>query len=217
MLTCYSDPDFQFTHDIQANVLGANKHLLCALLLVLAVHITVIAYWKVDQISQIHPRIMHVDLVPTIEKYMKQKENIKEINATTVVSALELPLPKLSEPKDEVQKDDIFEKLPRKSLYQDVITSIRKNTRAVPKKYLTFGTSDFPQKADNHDPYAPPSYIPVLVSAPGTVSATDSQGYGMIMKDDGFGNVSCSQQRPGAGTEGPMWYRVPASMCGHLR
>ena len=226
MLAFYSETDFQFTNDIKTNFLGANKLLLSALLLMFAAHIMVMAYWKVDQISEILPHTLHLDLVPAIEK--KAKEKINDTKALEPREPIEVEeiiappapistVPKLSEPREEIQKDDIFEKLSGKELYQDSITSIGKNDRSVTEKYRTFSTSDFPQKADNHDPYAPPSYIPVLVSASRSISVKDTQGYGMIMKDDGFGNVTCSQQRPGAGTEGPMWYRVPASMCGHLR
>ena len=227
MLSFYTSEDILSQNNLETDglrhYLGANKHLLSALLLMLIAHIAIIASWKLDKLNEILPRTLYLKLMPVVKEtlpWAKAKPEDAELpiglEKIKLNPALEFNEPSLDK-VIEAPIDNPSQATPDKNLYQNIITSIRKSRPVASKKHHTFGTADFPKKANNDDPFSAPSYIPVLVSARRTMSGTDPQGYSMIMKNDGFGNITCSQQRPGAGTEGPMWYRVPASMCGHLK
>jgi len=81
----------------------------------------------------------------------------------------------------------------------------------------TFSTADFPS-TEAKPGYYREAAIRTLVSAPRKVIRQDARGYTTILTDDGFGNVICMQERGFAGDGNPpLWYRIPASTCGHLK
>jgi len=204
-----------------------NQTLYIALIAAFLIHLVFLYYWKIDPPDRPLFPTLNFKLMPKAVKdtpLIKPVENVKDLAKDLVKKVtedtkhrvldqnIEVPRPSNTKPMKEKNTPP-----PSNNLYEKAIHTIRQGLLPKTPVYKSFGVSDFPQKAPIGDPYSAPSSIPVLITSARTVSFVDNQGYGMIMKDDGKGNVRCLQQRPGAGTEGPMWYPVPASMCGHLR
>ena len=82
----------------------------------------------------------------------------------------------------------------------------------------SFAVSDLlPVEAPVFASWAPVMAQPVIRQA-ARVEASDENGDHTVLLDDGFGNASCWQQRGFAGDGNPpLWYRIPADTCGHLR
>lgn len=105
-------------------------------------------------------------------------------------------------------------------LYLQAIEAIRSDSLPKRPEYRTFTSADFPEK-DEGDPYQPVSYLPVLISRAQTVLFEANDGQYIFKKTDAFGKVTCLQQR---GVESvfelinpTLWYRIPASTCGHIK
>jgi hypothetical protein len=86
-------------------------------------------------------------------------------------------------------------------------------------KPKTFSTADFPQHNNTEQPvYERVSILPRLISQPSHAEFKSPEGYYTIKSTDRHGNVTCMQERGFKGNGNPnLWYRVPASMCNHVK
>ena len=93
-----------------------------------------------------------------------------------------------------------------------------------------FSVADLPIGLPAEPDWGVPVVIaPVLVTRPGRTEMRDSQGYNMVRTSDGFGRVTCRQERGEWSDWGvhsraadkmknpTLYYPLPAANCGHLK
>lgn len=94
---------------------------------------------------------------------------------------------------------------------------IRKESNRKRREIKSFSIGDFPLKKTEPG-YFRKEAIQKMVSAPRKIISSDARGYTTIKTEDGFGNVTCMQERGFKGDANPpLWYLVPATTCGHLK
>jgi hypothetical protein len=199
-----------------------RSRLLLALAGTLFIHLLILGFWKIDRSRiELFPTLK-VFLQPTADKpapvpdvvHNEVPEAVPETLRETS-NLLTPPLDLSDEPKSNkikpVVKRDGF------SLYRRAIEIVREGSLAEVTSYKTFSTRDFPQ-AKKKIQFESKEYIPVMVSEAETMEHGDQQGYYTIKRTNGFGKSVCYQQRGFAGDGNPpLWYRVPASTCGHIK
>ena len=99
-------------------------------------------------------------------------------------------------------------------------------TDSTTPSYKTFSTQDFPNQGDNENGDGASKYyraeaIQTIVTRKSTQVVQGSDGKPLIKTNDGFGNITCVQERGPVSTfeqiNPTLWYRVPLSTCGHVK
>ncbi len=196
-----------------------RARLLLAIMATFVAHIFVLAFWKID--------VSEVELFPTLSVSLIPVEKMIIETVTPQVK----PMTESQQPAHELNPDEmrntVMDKMQASrvrdgfTLYTRAIEIIREGSLPAEsdgkKKYRTFSTRDFPKIQENN-PYERVQYLPLLISQAQTFESKDQLGYYTIKRTDGFGKTVCYQQRgfPGDGNP-PLWYRIPASTCGHIK
>ncbi len=204
-----------------------TRSLFVALLLVLVLHLLVITFLKISPATQ----IVHPDLIVTLNREIKAKPEVtpraqpeKVLAATNRQLEPAAITPELDLPEDRLVDPETEDAGPRGLvIFQNARAFIRAQVResleleTAPKR-STFSTRDFPgQSSETSGQDETGSSSPILVSRPTRIEARNAQGYYTIKTTDGFGHTVCFQERGFAGDGNPpLWYRIPASTCGHL-
>jgi hypothetical protein len=193
-----------------------RSRLLLATVGAILIHVVILGFWKID-----HSRVdllpaLKVSLLPSVEKPSPVPELVPTSKRETVrepVKDIQGTLPRISPVASSTEKD----KPTGFYLYNKAIESVRQGTLPQETQYKTFSTRDFPQ-AQEKDRFESRQTIPVMVSQAESMERRDQSGYYTIKRTNGFGKSVCYQQRGFAGDGNPpMWYRVPASTCGHIK
>ena len=212
-----------------------RSRLLLALAGAILIHLVILGFWQIDRSRIDLFPTLQVSLLPSVGKPDPVSEVAQDLildKTTNAVPEIAVELvtkiresrtlvPPLSLPaeKDELLMDRVIvaKKLIGFSLYNKAIEIVREGSLPQETHYKTFSTRDFP-KVERKDPFESKEYIPVMVSEARSMEQKDQLGYYTIKRTNGFGKSVCYQQRGFAGDGNPpMWYRVPAASCGHIK
>lgn len=158
-----------------------------------------------------------IEEIPVVDQTDFPLEPVDETGSSPGIATVSPEIP----PSDAAQEPVVDTVSKQEKLvplnYRSFGKIIRNESNKERKKIISFSTADFPGKKVTPDYYRSDA-IQTLVSAPRTVVYQDVQGYSTILTDDGFGNITCMQERGFKGDANPpLWYPVPAKTCGHLK
>ncbi len=100
-------------------------------------------------------------------------------------------------------------------LYRQAIESAKTDfLTSTPTRTITFSVADFPKRETEP---VDAGLLPKLIQAPSVTEIRDAQGIYRMKVVTRSGKVRCIQQisSPGDGNP-PLWYLIPADMCGHM-
>ncbi len=206
--------------------------LILAVLFVLLVHLVLVMFWKFDMPEAVRPTVIIVELVP--EKIVEpetviETELLKTIPETVIQEPVETrpePLADTAQAAAAIQEQEAIqeplESVPRTqtTLYFRAIEAIRNDSLPKAPHFKTFSIRDFPKK-ENPGRYQPVRYLVPVITMAKTTERRSNDGTFIIKRSDGYGNVTCFQERgpthPFELLNQPLWYAVPAATCGHIK
>ncbi|MBL4682837.1 MAG: hypothetical protein JKY88_19265 [Pseudomonadales bacterium] len=214
--------DFKFDSSLtEGETRKRHRNLSIATLLAIIVHLFLFFYWRFEVTQANNSVVIKVELVP--EEVMLKEEPAPFIQPKYI----EKPLVRIIE---EIVTLDNMDKLPETAkekkqhpdttLYTRAIRAIKDNTLPQPAIFNSFSVADFPQK-EIKGLYDRISYLSPIITAPKRIRFRNNDGTYTIKKDDGFGNVTCMEQRgptdPFEMLNPQLWYLIPNDTCQHIK